>query len=89
MDPSTEVPCKGSAFFKDTHRHHGFLGHVIFISPESDPAKDADNNWSEDIARVPREQDASSRKTKEERCGAADKDDDTDVINSLEFFANR
>ena len=88
MDPSTNEPGKGSAFFEDSHRHHRFLGEVIFINPESNPAKDPNDNRRNNIARVPWVQDTAGRETKEEGRGTADKDDNTDVIDAHEFFAD-
>ena len=88
MDPSTNEPGKGSAFLEDSHWHHRFLGEVIFINPESNPGKDPEDNRRKNIARLPWVQDTAGCETKEEGRRTADKDDDADVIDAHEFFAD-
>ena len=88
MDPGTNKPGKGSAFLEDSHGHHRLLGEVIFINPESNPAKDPNDKWCNDIARAPWVQHAAGCETEEEGCGTADKDGNADVIDSHEFFAD-
>jgi hypothetical protein len=88
MDKSAHVPGKGSAFLEHSHGHHGFLGEIILINPESNPAKEANNKSRNNITRGPGKQDAAGSKTEEEGRGTPDKDDDTNIINALEFFTH-
>jgi len=89
MNPGTDVTSQGSTFFEDSHWHHGFFYNIILDKPEQNQAKDTDDKRCDDIGRCPGEDDSSGGKSEEERCSAADKDDDAKVIDSFEFLADR
>jgi len=88
VNPGTDVSCKCGTFFEDAHWHHGFFDNVIFDEPEEDHAKDTDDERCDDIGGDPGVDDSSGGESEEERCSAADKDDNAEVVDTLEFLSD-